>query len=213
MKMPVPYEPKRQNRFILRFDSTLGINEVVDLGTLRQAIVQADELGALLVARDLAREDVPTVAPDQNLDLVSRIFVGRDIEELPVVDPANHRLLGFVASHHLLEAYNREIMRRDAVRSISGSLEATATYEVMLGDGYSMAQIEAPKQFVGHSLKDLDLRARDGIAVLLVRRSSSEDGQSHTEVMPGPDTMIEEGDSLVVVGMAEALVRLRQQGR
>ena len=27
MKMPVPYEPKRQNRFILRFDSTLGINE------------------------------------------------------------------------------------------------------------------------------------------------------------------------------------------
>lgn len=27
MKMPVPYEPKRQNRFILRFDSVLGINE------------------------------------------------------------------------------------------------------------------------------------------------------------------------------------------
>jgi hypothetical protein len=27
MKMPIPYEPKRVNRFILRFDSTLGINE------------------------------------------------------------------------------------------------------------------------------------------------------------------------------------------
>jgi hypothetical protein len=27
MKMPVPYEPKRQNRFIMRFDSSLGINE------------------------------------------------------------------------------------------------------------------------------------------------------------------------------------------
>ena len=27
MKMPVPYEPKRQNRFILRFHSSLGINE------------------------------------------------------------------------------------------------------------------------------------------------------------------------------------------
>ena len=190
-----------------------GFVGLVDLGTLRQAIVQADELGALLVARDLAREDVPTVSPDQNLDLVSRIFVGKDLEELPVVDPANHRLLGFVASHHLLEAYNREIMRRDAVRSISGSLEDTASYEVMLGDGYSMAQIEAPIQFVGHSLKDLDLRARDGIAVLLVRRRSSEDGKPHTEVMPGPDTRIEEGDSLVVVGMAEALVRLRQQSR
>lgn len=27
MKMPVPYEPKRVNRFILRFPSSLGINE------------------------------------------------------------------------------------------------------------------------------------------------------------------------------------------
>jgi hypothetical protein len=27
MKMPIPYEPKRQNRFILRFPSDLGINE------------------------------------------------------------------------------------------------------------------------------------------------------------------------------------------
>lgn len=26
-KMPIPYEPKRQNRFILRFPSDLGINE------------------------------------------------------------------------------------------------------------------------------------------------------------------------------------------
>jgi hypothetical protein len=27
MKMPIPYEPKRANRFILRFPSSLGINE------------------------------------------------------------------------------------------------------------------------------------------------------------------------------------------
>jgi hypothetical protein len=27
MKMPIPYVPKRQNRFILRFPSSLGINE------------------------------------------------------------------------------------------------------------------------------------------------------------------------------------------
>jgi hypothetical protein len=27
MKMPVPYEPKRENRFIMRFPSSLGLNE------------------------------------------------------------------------------------------------------------------------------------------------------------------------------------------
>jgi CBS domain-containing protein len=184
----------------------------VDLATLRQAIVQADELGGLLVARDLVREDVPTVTPEQNLDLVSRIFVGRDVEELPVVDPHWNRLLGFVASHHLLEAYNRELMRRDMVRSISGSLEATAAYEIMLGDGYRMAQVEAPRAFAGRSLKELDLRARDGIAVLLIRRPADEEGGFHTEVVPGPDTVVEAGDSLVVVGVGEALERLSRRG-
>jgi hypothetical protein len=36
--MPVPYEPKRQNRFILRFDSSLGINEWYVESTSRPSI-------------------------------------------------------------------------------------------------------------------------------------------------------------------------------
>ena len=37
MKMPVPYEPKRQNRFILRFPSSMGINEWFIASTARPA--------------------------------------------------------------------------------------------------------------------------------------------------------------------------------
>lgn len=38
MKMPVPYEPKKQNRFILRFPSSLGINEWFVMSTSRPKI-------------------------------------------------------------------------------------------------------------------------------------------------------------------------------
>ena len=38
MKMPVPYEPKRKNRFILRFPSSLGINEWFVMSTSRPKI-------------------------------------------------------------------------------------------------------------------------------------------------------------------------------
>jgi hypothetical protein len=38
MKMPIPYEPKRKNRFIMRFPSTLGINEWFVEGTSRPKI-------------------------------------------------------------------------------------------------------------------------------------------------------------------------------
>lgn len=38
MKMPVPFEPKRKNRFILRFPSSLGINEWYVSATNRPSI-------------------------------------------------------------------------------------------------------------------------------------------------------------------------------
>jgi hypothetical protein len=38
MKMPIPYEPKRVNRFILRFPSSLGINEWFVESTKRPSI-------------------------------------------------------------------------------------------------------------------------------------------------------------------------------
>lgn len=38
MKMPVPFEPKRVNRFILRFPSTLGINEWYVSSTKRPSV-------------------------------------------------------------------------------------------------------------------------------------------------------------------------------
>ena len=45
MKMPIPYEPKRQNRFILRFPSSLGINEWFVESTSRPQIqINATEI-------------------------------------------------------------------------------------------------------------------------------------------------------------------------
>jgi hypothetical protein len=38
MKMPIPYEPKRSNRFIMRFPSSLGINEWFVESTTRPKI-------------------------------------------------------------------------------------------------------------------------------------------------------------------------------
>ena len=41
MKMPIPYEPKRENRWILRFPSSLGINEWYVESTARPSLTIA----------------------------------------------------------------------------------------------------------------------------------------------------------------------------
>ena len=42
MKMPLPYEPKRKNRFLLRFPSELGIQEWWLASAARPTITQSD---------------------------------------------------------------------------------------------------------------------------------------------------------------------------
>lgn len=182
---------------------------VIELRRLRDALVRSDVLGDLLLAGELALEDLPTVGPNESLDVVSAVFADGDLEELPVVDPSDGRLLGAISGHRVLDAYNRELLKRDMVRSVGSSLDAAESHEVGLGDGYRMVQTEAPESLAGHSLRDLDLRARYGVTVMLIRRPADSAGRQSIEVVPSPDTVVQARDALVVVGTRDALNRFK----
>lgn len=182
------------------------LDGVIVLQEIRAALPQIEE-AARLVAWDLARTDLSTLSPDQNLDAVLRIFAGKNREELPVAQDG--RLVGVLTRQHLLDAYNEELLKRDVVSELSSSLVATATEEVHLGADFQMAEIDAPAAFIGRSIRDLDVRARYGAHILLLRRRSPEGGQQELEVVPEPDTVVGRNDRLVLVARAADLARLR----
>lgn len=70
--------------------------------------------------------------------------------------------------------------------------------QIPLGDAV-VAEIQTPEAFVGRSLAELELRPRQGITVLAVRR----DGE--TVPNPGGEQTIHEGDILVVVGSPDSV--------
>jgi CIC family chloride channel protein len=181
---------------------------VIVLSDLRSALEDAEAVADFLVAADLSREDFPGLSPDQDLDSVMKVFSGKNRGELPVVDEAG-RIVGVVSRRHLLDAYNRELMKRDMASGLRGSLAATATEEVHLGEDYRMAEIDAPGEFAGRSIRDLDVRARYGAHILLLRRPSGTGGADSVEMAPEPDMVVDRGDQLVVVARARDLARLR----
>jgi CIC family chloride channel protein len=181
---------------------------MIQLRALRKALLNAHALGELVVAGELAERDVPTLSPEDNLDTGSRAFAGRDLDELPVVDRESGELVGAVPGHELMSAYDRELRRQHLMASVGGGLDADAGYEVALGSGYRMVQKPAPPDLVGHTLRELDLRSRHDITVLLIRRAPPTPGGRPFEVVPGPETVVERGDALVVVGTREALTAL-----
>jgi len=161
------------------------------------------------LAADLAREDLRTLTPETGLDAVMRIFAGKNREELPVVaGDGSGRLVGVVGRRHLLDAYQTELMKRDVVSELGGSLDETATEEIHLGKDFRMSEIDAPGEFTGRTIRDLDVRARWGAEILLIRRRSPR-GSDEVEIVPEADTTVHRGDRLVMLARQRDLARLR----
>lgn len=177
---------------------------------LRQALEHVESTPFLLAA-DLAREDLGTLTPDLGLDAVMRLFAGKNREELPVVaSDGSGRLVGVVSRRHLIDAYHGELMKRDVVSELGGSLAGAASEEIHLGKDFRMCELDAPGAFVGRSIRDLDVRASWGAEILLLKRLSPK-GEERVEIVPDADTVVRRGDRLVVLARERDLSRLRAQ--
>lgn len=194
-----------------------GIIWVEDGGRLTGVIRQADLYGAVahaealapvVVAGDLALEDTTTIAPDDGLDTVMRILAEQQPEELPVVD-SEGRILGIVTRRSVMDAYGRELLKRDMASGLGGRLDAGRTNEVAVGSDHMLMEVDAPAGFVGRSLQELAVRPRYGVQILLIRRRAS-DREEPWDMVPEGSTRIEPGDRLVLLGPERAVTGFRR---
>lgn len=71
------------------------------------------QLQHLVIAHDLAVTDVITLAPNDSLLVAFEKFNIKDIEQIPVVDPADRqRVVGIVSRRDLLDAYNKAVLKK-----------------------------------------------------------------------------------------------------
>jgi CIC family chloride channel protein len=187
----------------------------IALSEVRRLIYEQESLRHVIVAGDLVEMSGPRVQADDDLSVVAQLFSsagasGSYLDELAVVDPKDpSRLVGTVREKDLVEAHNRETLRRDLAGGLSSSVSAVGKGRTVdLGDGYVIREIVAPASILDSSLSDSALRARTGIQVLLIRGCASQPGARRSLRVPTPDDILREGDSMVVAGTLEAVERL-----
>ena len=88
---------------------------------LQGILLQADALAPVIVARDLIREEVQALAPDDRLDSVMHIFAERQPDELPVVDAAGHPDLPALSTRHAPYGSGHSLPIRSTVPSAGSS--------------------------------------------------------------------------------------------
>jgi trk system potassium uptake protein TrkA len=77
---------------------------------------------------------------------------------------------------------------------------------VGLSGDFSIVEVPAPSAFVGQTPRVLDLRAKHGLTLIAIKRSAG--GPERTVVVPGPDDVIQAGDTLALIGSNTQLMKL-----
>lgn len=86
-----------------------------------------------------------------------------------------------------------------AVRT-AASIINPAVYDMLeLEEGYDVAKIEALNGWKGRSIKELNVRSKFGVNILTIIKNDN------SFVNPVADTVIEEGDKIIIGGLSDAI--------
>ncbi|MCK4761617.1 MAG: TrkA C-terminal domain-containing protein, partial [Candidatus Aminicenantes bacterium] len=75
-------------------------------------------------------------------------------------------------------------------------------------EGLYLLEIEVPNIFVGKKIKDLDLRKKYGVDVILIKEAK-EKGEKLLKRIPGADYRFRAEDNLLILGERKAVQTMR----
>jgi trk system potassium uptake protein TrkA len=100
---------------------------------------------------------------------------------------------------------------RDMAVRVAHSLTTPKVLEELeLSQEYSIIELPTPKEFIGKSVKEIQLRTKYGVNLIAIKRKITEAGTKKDiwNVNPSPTDNMGEGDILVLIGANRDLSRL-----
>ena len=201
------------SKFIEHQGSTLFVTDdgnhllgIVTSDDIRPLIRDAASLETLVIAEDvMTAQDFPTVSPDDSLAYVMKCL-GSYRGEVAVLE--HERLVGVIWPEDVIQRYNTEIFKRDMARSMVSAVNGESAVATAVEDT-AVTEIPVPAQFIGKSIRELDIRKNFGVSVLMVKQSTA-DGQEKLQTTPSADYTFRQDDVMLVMGPNEELRRLKR---
>lgn len=173
---------------------------MISMQDIKEYLFEKDMLQDLLIADDIAVKNLITVRLGDNCQDVLEKLTRSILQGVPVVSDKDPTvLLGMLWRKDIYAAYNQEKERRNLASSFASKITMkNIDQTVQFMEGYSLTEIPVPKYFVGKSIKDLNIRAKFNVDVILIRGNSSEG--SIVKAMPSPEYIFSITDSILVMG-------------
>ena len=152
--------------------------------------------------------------PEESLDMVMRAFESSGVNEFPVfADKYMHKMIGVITKNKIINTFNREMMRRDMVDTVSGYIQSIGRFKkTKLESGKVLQELEVPGSFINKTLPELKLRTKYGVEVILIKQQfDPETGEKEKVITPRPDYRFRFGDTLLIVGEPEDVEQLEKE--
>lgn len=212
-------------RFGMRLASLLTESgaEVIAVDNSRELVEQIRDKVTLAVCLDSTDDQALTSQGIDKVD-VAIVGIGKSFEDNALTTVILKQLgVGRVISRATTSMRGRILKRigaddivnpeRESAERWRNRLLAPSIMErISLAEGHSLTQVPAPESFFGKTLRQLDIRKKYEINVVAIRRTvETTDGEGIKRTsqfvisVPLPDTAIQEGDILLLIGSDDAM--------
>jgi len=182
--------------------------------SLSDTILQAVQLDATderaLRAAGIQNVDVAIISIGENVE--SSVLIVMLVKELGIktiiakaTTPLHGRILERLGVTRVI------FPEREMAERLAHSLVVPNVLDfVELSPDFSIVEIPAPEEFVGKTLKQLELRPRYGLTLIALKRPAETGRGLVTNIAPTADDVIRAGDILALLGNNDRLAQLEK---
>jgi len=180
-------------------DSRKAVIGIISIHDIKENLYDKHILKDILIAKDIASTDLMKVTLEMNCHQIMSLMSSKNLEGLPVVKKDTDKIIGMIWRKDIIDAYNKEIERRDIASSFSSQITMkNIDSSVHFMEGVSMTEIAIPKTFIGKSIKELNIRAKYGVEIILIRHNTKHG--SKIKAIPDANYTFSFTDSIVIAG-------------
>ena len=191
-------------------------NNALVQGALKKATwaVQCDATSAAaLESAGLVECDVVVVAIGSNIE--ASMLVTANCKELGiknVISKATSEIHG-----KILDKLGADMVvypDRESAHRLARNITEHNAYDLLeISEGVSLAEIDVPEFCVGKTLAEADLRKKNGVTVLCIRRPDPDSRRKPLQVViPGAGDAFQAGDKLIVFGTTAGIDAISGKG-
>lgn len=189
---------------VVAIDINRGRVQAVDAHCSEAIVLDATDKEAL---KTLGLETMDGVIVSTGTKISSSILICLYLQEMGVkkilvkaLDEDHEKILKRVGATQIIHP------ERDmAVRVSKGLCRANMLDFIPLSEEFELVQVGPPREFIGKSLKDLNLRARYNVHIIAIHEIIPE----NFRLVPPPDFVIKDSDILIMLGRSEDIRRIK----